>query len=147
MAKTDEVIFERLNKNFDMPSKNHTDYVGIDFVAPKDIYLKPGMVTVVSTECKAKIPEGKWLLLKERSTLASKMNVTAMAGIIDGGYKGEIKAVLFNASKKTVKIRQGVKFVQAIVMQNHICQIKEGKVWNDMMRGESGGVNRLGNGI
>ena len=147
MARSEEVVFERMNKNFEMPSKKHADDAGIDFVAPKDIYLKPGTVTVVSTECKAKIPEGKWLLLKERSTLASKMNVTAMAGIVDGGYRGEIKAVLFNASKRIVKIKKGVKFVQAIIMQNYPCQIREGKVLSDTARGEAGGVNRVGNGV
>lgn len=110
------------------------------------MYLRPGTVTVVSTECKAKIPEGKWMLLKERSTLAVKMNVTALAGIVDGGYRGEIKAVLYNASRKVVKIKKGVKFVQGIIMQNHKCDVKEGKVESDTERGGTGGVNRTERG-
>ena len=145
-SRMEEIIFERSNKEVALPSKNHTDDAGIDFVAPKDVYLRPGTVTVVSTECKAKIPEGKWMLLKERSTLAAKMNVTALAGIVDGGYRGEIKAVLYNASRKVVKIKKGVKFVQGIIMQNHKCDVKEGKVESDTERGGTGGVNRTERG-
>ena len=79
------VVIEQMDHEIDLPRKNHTDDVGLDFTAIEDIYLKPGKVTVVSTRCKIQLPKNKRMLLKERSSLAAKMNVMAMAGIIDGG--------------------------------------------------------------
>ena len=59
--------------------------------------------------------------------------------------RGEVKAVLYNASDKMVKICKGIKFVQGIVMQNYDYEVKEGAVNENTEWGGSDGVDRWEN--
>ena len=83
----------------------------LDFLATEDIYLKLGEQKIVGLGIRVELPWGKWMVLKERSSLATKMGTMMMARVIDKRYRGELKAVLYSTSLQRVKIAKGTPFV------------------------------------
>ncbi len=69
---------------------------------------------MVHTGVKAEIPFGYVGLLKDRAALAS-MGLMTLGGVIDSGYRGEIKALLLNTGNETLKFNRGDRVVQLIV--------------------------------
>ncbi|VAX31179.1 Deoxyuridine 5'-triphosphate nucleotidohydrolase [hydrothermal vent metagenome] len=52
-----------------------------------------------------------------RSGLAVKHSLDCGAGVIDSGYRGEIKVLLFNHSDQDYAIKQGDRVAQLIVQK------------------------------
>jgi len=59
---------------------------------------------------------GAYGLIKERSSHANKYGITALAGVIDTDYKGEIKVILLNTGDKPFHFQTGDKIAQMIIM-------------------------------
>ena len=60
------------------------------------------------------IPDGYVGLIWPRSGLAVKRGIDVFAGVIDAGYRGEIKICLYNSSGTTVEINSGDRVAQII---------------------------------
>ena len=58
---------------------------GIDLYLPEDITLDPGRTQEVGTGVKFIIPEGYFVMMKERSSVASQHGVSILGGVIDSG--------------------------------------------------------------
>jgi dUTP pyrophosphatase len=114
------VHFSKLSTTAIIPTKAHQDDAGMDFYYDgKEIVLEAGdrktLSTGVSWEPK---PAGKflpYLQIQGRSGLADKYGILTLAGVIDSGYRGEIKIVLVNTGRKEFTIKPGDKIAQGIV--------------------------------
>ena len=70
---------------------------GMDLTSRETITLKPGETKMVGTGVAVEIPDGYFGMVVPRSGLGSKgVNISNCCGIIDSGYRGEIKAPLHN---------------------------------------------------
>lgn len=70
---------------------------GLDLTTRETVTLRPGETKMVGTGVSVEIPEGYFGLVVPRSGLGSRgVNLSNCCGIIDSGYRGEIKAPLHN---------------------------------------------------
>ena len=129
------------------PERAHFDDAGVDLKTSEDIELPPKELKVIRTGVKAEIPFGFVGLLKDRSGLASK-GVMSLGGVIDSGYRGEIKALLINTGDETMTFKRGDRIIQLITarIDTTACYHK-GEPGDETDRGENGfGSSGLRNG-
>ena len=80
-----------------------------------EIEIKPNQITILSTGIKVEIPQGKCGVVKCRSSLAYKYGLQMLEGIIDSGYRGEIK-VIFIGCVKSFLVLPGDRIAQLIIV-------------------------------
>lgn len=77
---------------------------------------EPGSTTAVPTGIAMEFPSTHGALVEDRSGLAVK-GVTTLAGVIDPGYRGEIKIVLTNLTAAPVELKAGDRIAQLRIVQ------------------------------
>lgn len=95
-------------------SRAHKTDAGLDLYATKGGWIFPKCRKVFSTGFHASIPIGFVGMLTSKSGLMMK-GITSR-GTIDSGYIGDVRAVLFNHSWRFIKIKQGQKISQLVLM-------------------------------
>jgi dUTP pyrophosphatase len=93
-----ELRFVKLNERAILPTRAHDDDAGLDLYAAESARLAPGARVSVGTGLAVQIPEGVGGLVLPRSGLALKHGVTLVnsPGLIDPGYRGEVRVLLLN---------------------------------------------------
>ena len=66
----------------------------------KLLKLSSGQRKLVSTGIRLAIPDGYWVKFHERSGLANK-GIHVLGGVIDSGYTGELKVIVYNSGHDT----------------------------------------------
>ncbi len=84
------------------------------------------------------IPEGYVGLIWPRSGLAAKNGIDVFAGVIDSGYRGEIKVCLYNSSQINFEINKGDRIAQIIFHKLPQTEMLEVDSLDDSIRGDSG---------
>ena len=109
------VPFAKLDNSINTPAYAHEGDAGIDLRSTIDCVIEPFERFVVPTGVACAIPEGYAGLVIPRSGLAAKHGVSIVnaPGLIDSGYRGEIKVVLINLdAKKPFEIKTGDRIAQ-----------------------------------
>ena len=94
MAMADEVgalEIQLLSDKGTLPSKANRFDAGFDLYASENALIHPQERLLVSTDIAMAIPKGHVGLIWPRSGLAVKKGVDVFAGVIDSGYRGEVK--------------------------------------------------------
>ena len=94
-----EIPLRRLVDDLPLPSYAREGDAGADLVAAEDVTLAPGGGrALVPTGAAIAIPEGYAGFVQPRSGLALRHGVTCLntPGLIDAGYRGELKVLLVN---------------------------------------------------
>jgi dUTP pyrophosphatase len=102
--------------------------------------LLPGETTLVSTGLFIELPQGYEAQIRPRSGLALKHGITVLnsPGTIDADYRGEIKVLLINHSKKTFIIENGERIAQMVVAQHEVVLWEETNELTETERGAGG---------
>lgn len=115
-----EISFRILHPEATLPSRAHAGDAGVDLVSVDDAHLEPrGGRALVSTGLSVAIPLGFAGFVLPRSGLAIRHGVTCAnaPGLIDSGYRGEIKIALINLdSTEGYDVRKGDRVAQLVVM-------------------------------
>ncbi|MEX1271677.1 MAG: dUTP diphosphatase, partial [Acidimicrobiia bacterium] len=87
------VSFTRLDSELPAPSQAHPGDAGFDLVTAEDVVLDAGERGVIPTGIAVAIPVGFAGLVLARSGHAARhgVGVVNAPGLIDSGYRGEIK--------------------------------------------------------
>jgi dUTP pyrophosphatase len=111
------VSFKRLDKELPPPTQPHPGDAGFDLVTAEDIDLKPGERAVVPTGLAVAIPPGFAGLVLPRSGHAARhgVGVVNSPGLIDSGYRGEIKVILVNHGAAPVWFERGERIAQLMI--------------------------------
>ncbi len=80
---------------------------GMDLYSNENVNLQPNERKLISTGISMAIPKGYVGLIWDKSGLASKHGLKTMAGVIDSGYRGEIKILIHNLSDETYVVEAG----------------------------------------
>ena len=118
VAVTDNTLRIRLlSKTATTPIRAHDDDAGLDLIANEHAYLLPGHHALVGTGIAIALPPGTVGMVCPRSGLAAKQGVTVLnaPGIIDSGYRGEVKVILINRSVDGVGIAPGDRIAQLVI--------------------------------
>lgn len=89
---------------------------GFDIQSMEDIVIKPKSQVMVSTGLHVAVPLGYVMIIKDRSGMAGKRRIYTHAGVIDAGYRGEVKIVVSNDGDVDQEIKVKDKVAQALVV-------------------------------
>jgi dUTP pyrophosphatase len=106
----------RLNNNAKLPTRAYHGDLGYDLYAAERCVINPSEQVAIGTGISVELPAGWGGFIKDRSSMAMKMIYTS-AGVIDYGYRGEIKVLLRNDSKEPFTVKTGDKIAQLIPIQ------------------------------
>jgi dUTP pyrophosphatase len=132
-----ELKVKRLHAWAKLPRYGHTGDAGMDLFSAADMVLEPGNVRPVPTGVKASIPMGYVGLIWDKSGI-SLSGVHRLAGVVDAGYRGEIKVVMINLGDQDFTIARGMKIAQMLIQPVLHIQIREVDDLEDTDRGEGG---------
>lgn len=114
-----KIPIQRLDPEMPLPSYARLHDAGADLVAAETAELAPGGGrALIATGLAVAIPPGYAGFVQPRSGLAAKQGVTVLntPGLIDAGYRGEIKVTLLNTDPSVpVKIERGDRIAQLVV--------------------------------
>jgi dUTP pyrophosphatase len=113
-----EVAVTRLRDDAVLPTQAYPGDAGLDLVACEGAQLPPGGRAVVPTGIAVEIPEGYAGFVQPRSGLAARHGIGMVnaPGLIDSGYRGEIRVVLLNTDTETeFVVEPGMRIAQLVV--------------------------------
>jgi dUTP pyrophosphatase len=135
---------KRLHASAQMPRYAHLGDFGdlaADLYASAGITLasagQPGSTQPVPTGIALEFPSTHGALVEDRSGLAVR-GVTTLAGVIDPGYRGEIKVVMTNLSPTPVEIKPGDRIAQLRIVQRIEASFEEVDELGEASRGAGG---------
>ena len=131
-----ELKVKKLNKDAKTPSYAKHDDAGMDLHTTEEILIRPGDSAIIPTGITTEIPKGYVGLIWDKSGLGIKHNLKVMGGVIDSGYRGEIRIGMVNLSKKEYKFEKGDKVAQMIIQAKENPEIVESNELSDSERGE-----------
>jgi dUTP diphosphatase len=114
-----ELLVRRLHPDAQMPAGAYDGDAGLDLASVEEAVLAPGERQTVSTGLAVAIPDGHAGFVQPRSGLASRHGITVVnsPGLIDAGYRGELKVVLLNTDPdEPFHIRPGDRIAQLVVL-------------------------------
>jgi len=133
-----EIRVRRLSESAIIPTKANSSDAGWDLYAAEDAIIDPMKRELVSTQIAMAIPEGFVGLIWDRSSMAAKRGIHRFAGVIDSGYRGEIKVCLWNASDRYCIVTKGERMAQILFQQVPPFTLKEVSTLEETDRGEGG---------
>jgi dUTP pyrophosphatase len=116
-----DVAVRRLDPELPLPAYARTGDAGADLVAREDATLHSGGGrALVPTGVAVAIPDGYAGFVQPRSGLALTHGVTCLntPGLIDAGYRDEIRVLLVNTDPSTVyRVRRGDRIAQLVIQR------------------------------
>ncbi len=135
-----QISFLKLDSELPTPGHAHPGDGGVDLYARENVRLDPEAWTMVPTGIAVAIPDGYAGLVVPRSGLAARLGVGVAngPGLVDAGYRGEIKVILINHGPDPLRLQRGERIAQLVVvpvMQQVFVEVEELPV---SIRGEGG---------
>jgi len=122
-----KILGKKFNNSIKFPTYKTLGSSGMDLKAyiKKKITIKPGKITMIPTGIAIAIPKNYEIQIRPRSGLAANKGISVLntPGTIDSDYRGEIKIILINLSKKLFEVKSGDRIAQMI-----LCPIAKGKL-------------------
>jgi dUTP pyrophosphatase len=113
-----DVELKRIDPELELPSYAQDGDAGADLRTTEDVTLEPGERHLIPTGISVALPEGHVAFIKPRSGLAVKNGIQVLGGVIDAGYRGEIKAILLNTDLgQPVTFRRGDRIAQLVIQR------------------------------
>lgn len=132
---------KRLDKSIPLPCYAHPGDAGLDLYSAEDVALLPLQRKLVSTGIKIEIPYGYAGFIQPKSGRAAKegLSIVNTPGLIDAGYRGEVKVILINLDpEKEIRIRKGEKIAQLVIQKVEYAEVVEVDELTETSRGEGG---------
>ena len=140
-----DVPLVRLDPDLPLPGYARPGDAGLDLRAREDVVLEPaGGRALVPTGFAVALPEGHAGFIQPRSGLALSHGVTCLntPGLIDSGYRGELKVLLVNTDPaEAFAVRRGERIAQLVVQQVEHANLVEVDDFDHLgpsVRGEGG---------
>jgi len=114
-----ELPIQRLREEAVVPARAYAGDAGLDLAACERAELGPGERVVVGTGLAVAIPEGYAGFVQPRSGLAARHGISVVnaPGLIDSGYRGEVRVVLLNTDRaEAFVIEPGMRIAQLVVL-------------------------------
>jgi dUTP pyrophosphatase len=135
----------RKDSMYQMPRFAHPGDAGADLHAAEVVTIAPGAYTLVATGISMAIPEGYCGMVLPRSGLAVRSGVTVLnaPGLVDSGYRGELKVALINHGREAFSIAVGDRIAQLVIVAVAALDYEPVDALVDTQRG-SGGFGSTG---
>ena len=136
-----ELPVRRLREDAVVPERAYAGDAGLDLAACDRFELGPGERAVVGTGLAVAIPDGYAGFVQPRSGLAARhgLSVVNAPGLIDSGYRGELRVVLLNTDlREAFVVEPGMRIAQLVVLPVPELELLETGVLPESERGVRG---------
>jgi dUTP pyrophosphatase len=131
----------RLREDAVVPENAYPGDAGLDLVACEAVELGPGERAIVHTGIAVAIPEGHVGLVVPRSGLALRYGISLVntPGIIDSGYRGELRVIAINTDRsEPFIVEAGMRIAQLVVVALPALSLVEEDALPESARGAAG---------
>lgn len=133
-----ELKIKKIHPDAKLPKYATEGDAGMDLFATEEKILGPGDFWAVPVGFALEIPKGYAGLIWDKSGLSINHGLKILGGVIDSGYRGEVKVGIINLSNSEYKIEKGHKVAQMIVQKIEHVEIIEVENLSETKRGEEG---------
>jgi dUTP pyrophosphatase len=136
-----ELRVRRLRDDALLPARAQEGDAGLDLSSCEAASIGPGERVAVGTGIAVEIPEGHAGLVVPRSGLALRhgLSVVNAPGVIDAGYRGEVRVILLNTDlEHSFTVEPGMRIAQLLVVPALAVDVVEAGELTATERGESG---------
>jgi dUTP pyrophosphatase len=132
---------QRLDPAATLPTHAHEGDAGYDLYSIEAAELGPGERAMLRTGIAVEVSNGHAALILPRSGTAAKHGISVVnaPGLIDQGYRGEIRVLLLNTDRtEPFRVEPGDRIAQLILVRVETPPVEEVESLNDSVRGEGG---------
>ena len=133
---------KKLKPGATVPTMGSKFAAGADLYSAEDadVVIEPGETKFIGTGLAMEIPEGYVGLVYARSGLACKRGLAPAnkVGVVDSGYRGEIKVALHNHGKEAQTVEKGERIAQMVIAPYLSVNYEEADALSETERGEGG---------
>jgi len=135
-----EIPVKLLHSEARLPERAHPGDAGADLFAVEEATIPPGEWRDVGTGIALAIPEGYAGFVQPRSGLAFKHGIMVVnsPGLIDSGYRGEVRVALYNSSSRPFVVSKGDRIAQLVIQRVEEAGFIATQTLPESRRGEGG---------
>jgi dUTP pyrophosphatase len=136
-----KLVVRRLDPDLPLPSYARAGDAGLDLLAADNVTLEPGERAAVPTGIAVAVPSGYAGFVHARSgrALNEGLALANAPGLIDSGYRGEIKVVVVNLDTRLpIHLKRGDKIAQLVVQKVEEVELHEVEELEPSDRGDGG---------
>lgn len=122
-----KLLVRRLDPELSLPNYALAGDAGMDLFASEDVTLEPGARAAIGTGIAVAIPEGFAGFVQPRSgrALRDGLGVANAPGLIDSGYRGEVKVIALNLNPGArIVVHRGEKVAQMVFQRVERAEIE-----------------------
>lgn len=141
MPDSIKLKIRKLDEGLPTPRYANPGDAGLDLYAAEDARLEPGQRAMIPTGIAVAIPQGYAGFVQPRSGLAARegLSIVNTPGLIDSGYRGEIKVIAINTdSEVPIEVSRGDRVAQLVIQQVPIVEVVEVEELDDTDRSTGG---------
>ncbi len=135
------IPIKKLDDGLPTPCYAHKGDAAFDLASTRDIDIPPLTRATIPCGFAMELPEGYAGFVIPRSGLAANHGITVLnaPGLIDSGYRGEIKVVLYNSDKEvTYQIKRGHRIAQMAIFAIKDVYLVENEDLSESERSQGG---------
>lgn len=141
MSLFPDVPVKLVHQDAKIPDSAYQGDAGIDLRAVESVTLQPFERSLVATGLSMAIPEGYagFVLPRSGSAIKQGLSLVNAPGLIDSGYRGEIKCILINLDSHTpIEIKAGDRIAQLVIMRVEQVRLLQVEELDETSRGAGG---------
>lgn len=132
---------KKLDEGLPTPKYANPGDAGLDLYSAEDVTLQPGERAMIATGIAIAIAPGYAGFVQPRSGLAAKqgLSIVNTPGLIDSGYRGEIKVIALNTdAQNAITINRGDRVAQLVIQEVPLVEIIEVDELDETDRSDGG---------
>jgi dUTP pyrophosphatase len=135
-----DIEVKLLHASARLPVRAHAGDAGADLCSVEEIIIPAGERRDVGTGLALALPSGYAGFVQPRSGLAFKHGIMVVnsPGLIDAGYRGEVRVSLYNSGRESFVVKVGERIAQLVVQKVEEPAFIECAALADTARGEGG---------
>jgi dUTP pyrophosphatase len=122
------ILVTRLDDDLPLPAYARSGDAGLDLLAATDVTLAPGERAAIPTGIALALPDGYAGFVHPRSgrALNEGLGIANAPGVVDSGYRGEIKVIAVNLDRaRDIHVKRGDKVAQLVIQAVARAELEE----------------------
>jgi len=134
------LYYAAANPEFEL-RQGHPGDAGFDLAVTEDFSVDAHDYGLIPCGVQMELPEGVFGWIVARSSTFQNWGFIVLPGVIDTGFRGELKAAVYNTQGTSVKVRKGDRVCQIVPLPNladGIAPIRKTRIGAETSRGAAG---------
>jgi dUTP pyrophosphatase len=129
---------KRLHPEVKLPSYGHIGDAACDVYTAEEVRIAPGERVQVGVGFAAEVPEGYVMFIWDKSGLSHNHGLKTLGGVVDAGYRGEVRVGLINLGTEAYVLEKNHKVAQFVIQKIETVEVEEVECLSESSRGEGG---------